>query len=139
MPPAPSTPSGWGTAASTWLEGLPAVAPPAGASLERLPGGSAGSTVDTNSNLADFTVRSVPDPQNARIATGARSDPAQPDADRCSHGNTGTDPDAGTNSDGRPNPDGANGDGDARTGGDRHRGRSSHGRRHHRHRRGQMR
>lgn len=55
---------GWGTAASTWLEGLPATAPPAGASLERLPGGTAGSTVDTDDNAADFTVRAVPDPQN---------------------------------------------------------------------------
>jgi uncharacterized protein YdeI (BOF family) len=56
---------GWGTAASTWMEGLPAAAPPPGASLERLPGGSAGSAVDTNSNRADFVVRSVADPQNA--------------------------------------------------------------------------
>ena len=29
---------GWGTAASTWLEGVPAPAPPASSSLERLPG-----------------------------------------------------------------------------------------------------
>jgi uncharacterized protein YdeI (BOF family) len=56
---------GWGTAASTWLEGQPAAAPAAGASLERLPGGPAGSTVDTNNNLADFVIRAVPDPQNA--------------------------------------------------------------------------
>ena len=56
---------GWGTASSTWLEGAPAAAPPAGASLERLPGGAAGSTVDTNHNLADFSVRSLPDPQNS--------------------------------------------------------------------------
>ena len=56
---------GWGTAAGTWLEGGPAAAPPAGGSLERLPGGSAGSTVDTDDNAADFTVRPVPDPQNS--------------------------------------------------------------------------
>jgi uncharacterized protein YdeI (BOF family) len=56
---------GWGTAASTWMEGLPAAAPPPGASLERLPGGSAGSAVDTNSNRTDFVIRSVADPQNA--------------------------------------------------------------------------
>ena len=59
---------GWGTASSNWLEGAPAAAPPAGGSLERLPGGSAGSTIDTNNNLADFTVRSLPDPQNSGSA-----------------------------------------------------------------------
>ena len=67
---------GWGTAASTWLEGLPADVPPAGASLERRPGGSAGSTIDTNSNLADFIVRAVPDPQNA--GSPPVPDPTQP-------------------------------------------------------------
>ncbi|MBA2265759.1 MAG: hypothetical protein H0W17_05125 [Chloroflexi bacterium] len=56
---------GWGTAASSWLEGVPAVAPPPGASLERLPGGSAGSTVDTDANAADFFVQTLPDPQNS--------------------------------------------------------------------------
>jgi hypothetical protein len=63
---------GWGTATSTWLEGAPAPAPAAGASLERRPGGEAGSTIDTDDNAADFLVRSVPDPQNA-------SSPAVPD------------------------------------------------------------
>jgi hypothetical protein len=63
---------GWGTAASTWLEGAVAVAPPAGSSLERLPGGVLGSTVDSDDNAADFALRSVPDPQN----TGS---PAVPD------------------------------------------------------------
>ena len=67
---------GWGTAASTWLEGLPADVPPAGASLERRPGGSAGSTIDTDSNLADFIVRAVPDPQNA--GSPPVPDPTQP-------------------------------------------------------------
>ena len=55
---------GWGAAASTWLEGTVSAAPPAGSSLERLPGGAMGSTVDTDDNAADFAVRSVPDPQN---------------------------------------------------------------------------
>jgi len=55
---------GWGTAAGPWLEGPAAPAPAAGASLERLPGGAQGSTQDTDSNLADFVVRPVPDPQN---------------------------------------------------------------------------
>lgn len=56
---------GWGTAAGTWLEGTAVPAPPAGASLERLPGGPLGSTSDTDDNAADFTVRSAPDPQNS--------------------------------------------------------------------------
>ncbi len=59
---------GWGTAASTWMEGAATAAPPAGSSLERLPGGSLGSTRDTDSNVADFVVRVVPDPQNTGSA-----------------------------------------------------------------------
>ncbi|MDP9249961.1 MAG: lamin tail domain-containing protein [Chloroflexota bacterium] len=56
---------GWGTAASTWLEAPAAPAPAAGSSLERLPGGSAGSGQDTEVNVVDFAIRAVPDPQNA--------------------------------------------------------------------------
>ena len=56
---------GWGTATSTWLEGTPAPPAPAGSSLERLPGGPAGSTEDTDDNAADFAVRATPDPQNS--------------------------------------------------------------------------
>jgi len=56
---------GWGTAASTWLEGTPAPPAPAGSSLERLPGGPAGSTTDTDDNAADFAVRATTDPQNS--------------------------------------------------------------------------
>jgi hypothetical protein len=56
---------GWGNAAKAWLETRPAAAPAAGSSLERLPGGSAGSTQDTDDNLLDFMVQSVPDPQNS--------------------------------------------------------------------------
>jgi len=59
---------GWGTAASSWMEGLGATAPAAGQSLERLPGGTAGSGQDTDSNVADFAVRPVPDPQNSGSA-----------------------------------------------------------------------
>ncbi|MDQ2940762.1 MAG: hypothetical protein M3R05_01080 [Chloroflexota bacterium] len=59
---------GWGTAANPWMEGSAAAAPPAGASLERLPGGAAGSSQDTDDNLADFAVRSVADPQNSTAA-----------------------------------------------------------------------
>lgn len=56
---------GWGTTASTWLEPRAAPAPPAGSSLERLPGGSSGSTQDTDANLVDFVVQPLPDPQNS--------------------------------------------------------------------------
>jgi hypothetical protein len=56
---------GWGTAVSTWLETAPAPAPPAGSSLERLPGGPAGSGQDSDHNLVDFVVRPAPDPQNS--------------------------------------------------------------------------
>lgn len=55
---------GWGTATGAWMEGTAVSAPPAGASIERLPGGALGSTVDTNDNSVDFTQRAVPDPQN---------------------------------------------------------------------------
>jgi len=59
---------GWGTATGTWLEGTPAVVAAAGSSIERLPGGALGSTVDTDDNAADFVERAVPDPQNAGSA-----------------------------------------------------------------------
>jgi hypothetical protein len=67
---------GWGTAASTWLEGTPAPAPSAGASLERLPGGALGSTQDTDDNLVDFIERPVPEPQNRGSAP--TPDPTSP-------------------------------------------------------------
>ena len=56
---------GWGNATSSWLETRPAPAPANGSSLERLPGGSVGSGQDTNDNLIDFVVQSIPDPQNS--------------------------------------------------------------------------
>jgi hypothetical protein len=56
---------GWGTASSAWLEGAPAPAPPAGSTLERLPGGELGSGQDSDQNHVDFVVRPSPDPQNA--------------------------------------------------------------------------
>jgi hypothetical protein len=60
---------GWGSAASSWLETQPAPAPAAGSSLERLPGGSAGSSQDTDDNLVDFFVQPLPDPQNSGSPT----------------------------------------------------------------------
>ncbi|MDQ2854439.1 MAG: lamin tail domain-containing protein [Chloroflexota bacterium] len=56
---------GWGNATSTWLETRAAPAPPAGSSVERLPGGPSGSTQDIDDNLVDFAVQPVPDPQNS--------------------------------------------------------------------------
>lgn len=56
--------AGWGTAASTWLEGTPAAAAAAGASIERLPGAAMGSGQDTGDNVVDFVERLVPEPQN---------------------------------------------------------------------------
>ncbi len=55
---------GWGTAVSTWLEGNVAAAPPAGHSLERLPGGVDGSGQDTDDNSLDFVERAQPAPEN---------------------------------------------------------------------------
>ncbi len=49
---------GWGSA-TAWFEGSPAPAPPAGSSLERLPGGASGSGQDTDDNASDFLVRDV--------------------------------------------------------------------------------
>ena len=71
---------GWGDATGAWLEGHPASAPPAGSSIERLPGGSAGSTKDTDDNAADFVVRSVPDPENTGSPPVAGSPPPLPTA-----------------------------------------------------------
>ncbi|MEO8251476.1 MAG: lamin tail domain-containing protein [Chloroflexota bacterium] len=55
---------GWGNATNSWLETQPAPAPPAGSSLERLPGGSSGSSQDTDDNSGDFATLPAPDPQN---------------------------------------------------------------------------
>ncbi len=65
---------GWGAAASTWMEGSPAVAPASGASIERLPGGALGSSSDTGDNLVDFVERPVPEPQN--LGSPPTPDPA---------------------------------------------------------------
>jgi hypothetical protein len=57
----------WGDATNAFVEGAAAPAPPAGSSLERLPGGSAGNGTDTNVNAADFAV-GAPSPQNLAAA-----------------------------------------------------------------------
>lgn len=72
---------GWGNATSSWLETRPAPAPAAGSSLERLPGGSSGSSQDTDDNLVDFMLQAAPDPQNggsAPISSATPSPTASP-------------------------------------------------------------
>ncbi len=69
---------GWGTAASSWVEGTPSVAPAAGASLERLPGGAAGSWQDSGDNAADFVERGLPEPQNLASIPTPATEPAAP-------------------------------------------------------------
>ena len=68
--------AGWGTAASAWMEGTAAPAPAVGSSIERLPGGAAGSGQDSGDNAVDFAVRLVPDPQN--LASPPTPDPGSP-------------------------------------------------------------
>ncbi len=54
---------GWGDATNAFVEGTTAPAPPAGSSLERLPGGTAGNATDTNDNAQDWFVEGTPSPQ----------------------------------------------------------------------------
>ncbi len=61
---APIDAVGWGDATNTFVEGSPAVAPAPGQSIERLHGGIAGNTTDTNDNAADWFVQATPNPQN---------------------------------------------------------------------------
>ena len=56
---------GWGDATNPFVEGGPAVAPPAGSSLERSPGGTLGNGVDTNDNALDWFVNPAPNPQRS--------------------------------------------------------------------------
>jgi hypothetical protein len=54
----------WGTAASEFVEGSAAPAPPAGSSIERRPGGVDGNTVDSNDNAADLLINEFPEARN---------------------------------------------------------------------------
>jgi len=83
---------GWGNATSTWLETRPAPAPAAGSSLERLPGGSVGSSQDTDDNLIDFVVQAVPDPQNSGSPPVATGSPVPTDSPSPSPSPTVTEP-----------------------------------------------
>ena len=60
------------TRRAAFVEGAAAPAPPAGSSLERLPGGAAGNGVDTNANLADWLVQAVPSPAVDGVARRCR-------------------------------------------------------------------
>ena len=55
---------GWGNAPIAFTEGDPAVALLNGQSLQRLPGGEDGNTVDTGDNAADFRLLPAPVPEN---------------------------------------------------------------------------
>jgi hypothetical protein len=54
----------WGDATNAFVEGTAAAAPAAGSSIERLPGGIGGNTIDTNDNSVDWLVQASPNPQN---------------------------------------------------------------------------
>jgi outer membrane biosynthesis protein TonB len=71
---------GWGDATNGFVEGEAALAPPAGSSLERTPGGLAGNTVDTNNNAADWFIQSLPSPEGlaAPLVPPASSSPSPP-------------------------------------------------------------
>ena len=59
---------GWGDATNAFVEGAAAVAPPAGSSLERAPGGPGGNGWDTNDNALDWFVQVAPSPQGMGAA-----------------------------------------------------------------------
>ena len=59
---------GWGDATNAFVEGGAAVAPAAGSSLERSPGGALGNGVDTNDNALDWFVTASPNPQGSAAA-----------------------------------------------------------------------
>ncbi len=61
---APIDAVGWGDATNAFVEGATASAPAAGQTIERRPGGIAGNTTDTNTNVTDWFVQAVPNPQN---------------------------------------------------------------------------
>ena len=55
----------WGKLTCENIEGAPASAMSKGKSLERLPGGTAGSTADSDNNAVDFVLNTQPSPQNS--------------------------------------------------------------------------
>ena len=80
---APTDALAWGDASSAFVEGSAAVAPAAGSSIERLPGGAAGNAIDTNDNRADTHVEAAPVAQGLSaapvpVATSSPSPTATP-------------------------------------------------------------
>ncbi len=65
----------WGSAANPFLEGLPAPAPPARSSVERLPEGTSRNGRDTNDNLADTWVQPMPVPEGRSRLPGPTAVP----------------------------------------------------------------
>jgi hypothetical protein len=61
---APIDAVGWGDATNAFVEGTPALAPAAGSSIERKPGGTSGNTLDTNENSTDLFAQTAPNPQS---------------------------------------------------------------------------
>jgi len=55
---------GWGDAPAGFVADAPALAPAAGASIERAPGGTAGNGDDSDDSATDFFSQSAPNPQN---------------------------------------------------------------------------
>ncbi len=88
---------GWGDATNAFVEGSPAAAPPAGSSIERLPGGLGANGRDTNDNASDWIVQAAPQPQ------GLDAPPADADPDASQSPDRPTDPDADADAT-RPTP-----------------------------------
>ena len=76
---------GWGDATNAFVEGAPAGAPVASASIERRPGGSSGNVTDTNSNAADFVAQAHPVPQNLASTPVVASPSPSPSPSVASH------------------------------------------------------
>ncbi len=70
---APIDAVGWGTAANAFVEGAAAPAPDPGSSIERRPGGTAGNTIDSNDNAADFIAN--PEPEGRNLAADPQPQP----------------------------------------------------------------
>ncbi|MDQ3448134.1 MAG: lamin tail domain-containing protein [Chloroflexota bacterium] len=70
----------WGSAASTWVEGMPGVAPAAGSSLERLPGGTLGNGWDTDDNSIDSAIQPFPVARSLADPPTPESPPPSPEA-----------------------------------------------------------
>ena len=103
---------GWGDATNAFVEGSVASAPPAGSSIERLPGGELGNGTDTNENSLDFAVRASPTPQNLAAsptpptpAPTPTPTPTPTPMPTRTHADLDADPDADPDTHADPDPD----------------------------------